>query len=391
MSAPVSAPRLQDQGQRPLEPQPLRRLLQSPPQPQARGTARTRRATRIGPRSRRHSPRVALVRVLRRRRQPARPRLLHARGHAAPLRLSSAAATAKKATFTSADATTAKLRERACEGLWTDHRTTSQRPKSAAGTAGSGSRPRSPNQGRNPARHLPTSGRVARTHSSLSSRVGAPSTPSSRSANRKLHAGARVSDLTGPERDALRPRKPATTTAAACPIPAKRAEKRAKESARRLTPRPHQPNLILTQAREAAGYTLSALASALGVHRETVSRWERHFVLPRSQPLRLRVAQLLGCRPWTGSPTLDPTPRPCLLLNCPFPTSASLPQLHAESQPSGLRHNPHLLPEATLAPRFDRPLSLRYDISWSIYRPYAYDRREERQAWIWKGSSTGSP
>lgn len=158
--------------------------------------------------------------------------------------------------------------------------------------------------------------------------------PILRSANRKLHAWARVSDLTEPEREALR-RRSRENYRRRMSDPAKRAEKRAKEAARRLTPRPHQPNLILTQAREAAGYTRSALASALGVHRETVSRCERHFVLPRSQHVRLRVAQLLGCRPWTGSPPPDPAPRSCLLLNCTFPSSTSLPQLHASLGPPG--------------------------------------------------------
>ncbi len=249
----------QDQGQRPLEPQPLRRLLQSPPQPQARGTARTRRATRIGPRSRRPSLRVALVRVLRRRRQPARPRLLHARGHAAPLALVRCRNSHNG--LLSADATAAKLRERACEGLWT----VTARLHNA--------------------RERRRYGRLGQPPAQPKSRPKSSKAPADQWQGRPKHSSSAASAHRRPHPPALP--TGSSTPGPACPTspdlsatlsgratrdnyrrrmsdPAKRAEKRAKESARRLTPRPHQPNLILTQAREAAGYTLSALASALG-------------------------------------------------------------------------------------------------------------------------------
>jgi len=52
----------------------------------------------------------------------------------------------------------------------------------------------------------------------------------------------------------------------------------------------------LARAREAAGFSQETFADAVGVSRNTVSRWEREMFLP-TVGLRLKVSDALGTTP----------------------------------------------------------------------------------------------
>jgi len=59
-------------------------------------------------------------------------------------------------------------------------------------------------------------------------------------------------------------------------------------------------NLVLRAARERAGLSKAALARAVGVALNTAWGWEAYGARPRDSETRRRVAEVLGCWPWSG-------------------------------------------------------------------------------------------